>query len=176
MGLEREVARIEEMNYGIGNIAPERLSTPRQVFLRSDSRGPAVHGIELGDRQDRREVISRSGSHLATPFSVRQLRVATRKQPKLPRSRPTDLAGERTSRLGGFDSPTAALSLPIFPHNTEFPKAGATNSGVKHRLHLCIVSAARSRLAGPTRVSFRPSPSSPFLAHLCAAPTAYLCP
>lgn len=31
MGLEREVARVEEMNYGIGNIAPERLSTPRQV-------------------------------------------------------------------------------------------------------------------------------------------------
>ena len=30
MGLEREVARVEEMNYGIGNIAPERLSTPRQ--------------------------------------------------------------------------------------------------------------------------------------------------
>ena len=30
MGLEREVARIEEMDYGTGNIAPERLSTPRQ--------------------------------------------------------------------------------------------------------------------------------------------------
>lgn len=26
MGLEREVARVEEKNYGIGNIAPERLS------------------------------------------------------------------------------------------------------------------------------------------------------
>lgn len=30
MGLEREVAGIEEMDYGTGNIAPERLSTPRQ--------------------------------------------------------------------------------------------------------------------------------------------------
>jgi hypothetical protein len=30
MGLEREVARIEEMDYGTGNIAPERLSTCRQ--------------------------------------------------------------------------------------------------------------------------------------------------
>src|SRR2546427_5623138 len=30
MGLKREVARIEEMDYGAGNIAPERLSTARQ--------------------------------------------------------------------------------------------------------------------------------------------------
>jgi hypothetical protein len=30
MGLEREVARIEEMDHGTGNIAPECLSTPRQ--------------------------------------------------------------------------------------------------------------------------------------------------
>jgi len=30
MGLEREVARIEEMDHGTGNIAPECLSTLRQ--------------------------------------------------------------------------------------------------------------------------------------------------
>jgi hypothetical protein len=30
VGFEREVARFEEMDHGIGNIAPERLSTARQ--------------------------------------------------------------------------------------------------------------------------------------------------
>jgi hypothetical protein len=30
MGLEREVARFEEMDHGTGNVAPERLSTARQ--------------------------------------------------------------------------------------------------------------------------------------------------
>lgn len=30
MGLKREVAHIEKMDYGSGNIAPERLCTPRQ--------------------------------------------------------------------------------------------------------------------------------------------------
>src|SRR5262245_60606950 len=30
MGFEREVACVEEMNYGIGNIAPERLGAARQ--------------------------------------------------------------------------------------------------------------------------------------------------
>ena len=30
MGLEREVARVEEMDCGTGNIAPERLGTARQ--------------------------------------------------------------------------------------------------------------------------------------------------
>jgi hypothetical protein len=30
MGLEREVARFEEMDHGTGNIAPERLGTARQ--------------------------------------------------------------------------------------------------------------------------------------------------
>jgi hypothetical protein len=29
MGFKREVTRVEEMDYGIGNIAPERLSAPR---------------------------------------------------------------------------------------------------------------------------------------------------